>query len=149
LVLAQKIGLFADKFVDASRCDPVERVRKLTKGLGADVVVSATSSKSAQKQALEMAAVDADISYFSGISKDDPYVALYTNLIHYGELHVHGANSSNRRQYVEALDLIASGKVDVKKFITHKFPLEKMEEALRTLEDRSLDAIKVVIDPWM
>jgi L-iditol 2-dehydrogenase len=96
-----------------------------------------------------MAAVDADVSYFAGIPKDEPYVALNTNIIHYGELHVHGANSSNRRQYVEALDLIASGKVDVKKFITHKFPLEKVEEALRTLEDRSLDAIKVVIDPWM
>ena len=149
LILAQKIGLLADEFVDASRRDPVERVRELTEGLGADVVVCATSSKSAQEQALEMAAVDADVSYFAGIPKDDPYVALNTNLIHYGELHVHGANSSNRRQYVEALGLIASGKVDVKKFITHKFPLEKVEEALRTLEDRSLDAIKVVIDPWM
>jgi len=149
LILAQKIGLPADEFVDASKCNPVERVRELTGGLGADVVICAASSKEVQKEALEMAAVDADVSYFAGIPKDDPFVAVNTNLIHYNELHVHGANSSNRRHYLEAVDLIASGKVDVKKFITHKFPLEKIEEAIRTLEDRSLNAIKIIIDPWM
>ena len=149
LILAQKIGLPADEFVDASKCDPVQRVRELTEGLGADVVVCAASSKDVQKQAIEMAAVDADISFFAGIPKDDPYAAINTNLIHYNELHVHGANASHRRQYLEALDLIASGKVDVKKFITHKFPLEKIEEALHTLEDRRLNAIKVLIDPWL
>ena len=149
LILAQKIGLRADEFVDASKYDPVQRVEELTRGLGADVVICAASSKDTQKQAIEMAAVDADISLFAGIPKDDPYVAIDTNQIHYNELHVHGANASHRRQYLEALDLIASGKVDVKKFITHKFPLGKIEEALRTLEDRRRDAIKVLIDPWL
>jgi len=47
------------------------------------------------------------------------------------------------------LDLIASGKINVKKFITHKFPLEKIAEAINSLEDRSSNAIKVIIDPWM
>lgn len=149
LMLAQKIGLPADEFVDASKHDPVEKVRELTARLGADVVICATSSKDVQKESLEMAAVDADVSYFAGIPKDDPYVILNTNLIHYNELHVHGSNASNRSQYLEALDLIASGKVDVKKFITHKFPLEKIEEAIYTLENRSQNAIKVIIDPWM
>ncbi len=70
-------------------------------------------------------------------------------MIHYNELHVHGANASNRSQYLEALSLVASGKVDVKKFITHKFPLEKIEEAINALENRNVDAIKVIVDPWM
>jgi len=149
LIIAQKIGLKADFFVNAGECDPVERVKELTDGMGADVVICAASSKEVQKEALEMAAVDADVSFFAGISKDDPYVNLNTNLIHYNELHVHGANASNRRQYLEAVSLIASGRINVKKFITHKFPLEKIEEAIRTLEDRSAGAVKVIIDPWM
>jgi len=149
LILAQKIGLPADEFIDGSKCNSVERVRELTGGLGADAVMCAASSKDIQKQALEMAAVDADIGYFAGVSADDPYVAINTNLIHYNELHVHGANSSNRKQYLEAVDLIASGMVNVKKFITHKFPLEKIEQAISSLEDRRLDAVKVVVDPWM
>jgi len=149
LNLAKKIGLQADFLVNAEECNPVERVRELTGGLGADVVICAASSKEVQKEALEMAAVDADVSFFAGIPKDDPYVNLNTNLIHYNELHIHGSNSSNRRQYLEAINLIASGKVNVKKFITHKFPLEKIEEAIHTLEDRTKGAIKIIIDPWM
>jgi len=149
LIIAQKIGLQADFFVNAKEYNTVERVKELTDGIGADVVICAASSKEVQKEALEMAAVDADISFFAGIPKDDPYVNLNTNLIHYNELHVHGANASNRRQYLEAIKLIASGKINVKKFITHKFPLEKIEEAIRTLEDRSSGAVKVIIDPWM
>lgn len=148
LMLAQKIGLPADEFVNASECNPAERVKELTNGLGADVVICAASSKEVQREALEMAAVDADVSFFAGLPKNDPYVSLNTNLIHYNELHVHGANSSNRRQYLEALDLIASGKIDVKKFITHRFPLEKISEAIYSLEDRKTNAIKIIIDPW-
>ena len=149
LLIAQKIGLQADFFVNAEECNPVERVKELTDGLGVDVVICAASSKEVQREALEMSAVGADVSFFAGIPKDDPYVDLDTNLIHYNEIHIHGSNASNRRQYLEAINLIASGEINVKKFITHKFPLEKIEEAIRTLEDRSTGAIKIIIDPWM
>jgi len=149
LILAQKIGLPADEFVDGSKYDPIKRVKELTDGLGTDVVICTASSKDVQRGALEMAAVDADISYFAGLPEDDPYTTLDTNLIHYNELHVHGANASNKKQYLQALNLIASGKINVKKFITHKFPLEKIAEAINSLEDRSSNAIKVIIDPWM
>jgi L-iditol 2-dehydrogenase len=149
LVLAQKIGIPVDACVDSSTCNPVEKVKELTDGLGADVVICAASSKEIQREALEMAAVDADVSFFAGLPKEESYANVDPNLIHYNELHVHGANASSRSQYLEALSLIASGKVNAKKFITHRFPLEKIEEALRTLEDRDANAIKVIIDPWL
>jgi len=50
---------------------------------------------------------------------------------------------------LEAVDLIASGKLDVKRFVTHKFPLEKIEEAMYATEDREMDALKIIIDPWL
>ena len=149
LRLAEKIGLSADVVVDASECDLVERVIELTDSVGANAVICAASSKEIQEQALEMAAVDADVSYFAGISKDDPLAMINTNLLHYKELHVHGANASNRRQYLAAVNLIASGKIGVKKIITHRFPLGKIDEAIRTAEDRSMNALKVIVDPWM
>jgi L-iditol 2-dehydrogenase len=149
LNLAKEIGLGSDEFVDASRCNIVQRIKELTDDLGADIVICAASSKDVQRDAIEMSAVDADISFFAGISKRDQYNSVNTNLIHYHELHVHGANSSNRRHYLEAVDLVASGKVDVKRFITHKFSLDMIEEAIRTLEDRSKNALKIIVDPWM
>jgi L-iditol 2-dehydrogenase len=147
--LARKIGLVADEFVDSSECNPIQKVMELTNNRGADIVICAASSKEIQKQALQIAAIDADISYFAGIPKDDPYVEIDTNLIHYKELHVHGANSSNKKQYKEAVKLIASGKVNTKKFITHKFPLDKLVDAIKTLENRDSGAIKVIISPWI
>jgi len=149
LELAKKIGLKADEFIDLSKVDLVKRVRELTGGKGANVVICACSSKEAQRQALEIAAVSAHISYFAGISKTDQLNEINTNLIHYNELHVHGANSSSRKHYLEAIKVISSKKIDVKKFITHRFPLEKIEEAIQMLEDRETNALKVVIDPWM
>ena len=149
LELAKRIGLKVDEFIDLSKGNLVERVRELTDGRGANVVICACSSKEPQIQALEIAAVNADVSYFAGISKEDPLNEINTNLIHYKELHVHGANSSNKKHYLEAIELIASKKIEAKKFITHRFPLEKIEEAIQSLEDRTTDALKVVIDPWM
>jgi L-iditol 2-dehydrogenase len=149
LILARKIGVAADELVDASTCNPIEKVRELTDGLGADVVICAASSKDIQKEAIEMAAIGADVSFFAGLPERDSYNTLDTNLIHYKELHVHGAKASNRKQYLQGLNLIASGKINVKKFITHKFPLEKINEAIRLIEDRSSNALKVIIDPWM
>ena len=149
LVLAQKIGLPVDTYIDSSTCSPVDKVKELTDGLGADVVICAASSKEIQREALEMAAVDADVSFFAGIPKEDSYANIDGNLIHYNELHVHGANASNRSQYLEALNLVVSGKVDAKMFITHKFPLEKIDEAINALENRSMDTIKVIVDPWL
>ena len=149
LLLAQRIGLFVEEYVDESQTESVKAVKEFTNGLGAEVIICAASSKETQRKALEMGSVDADVSFFAGISKDDPYAILDTNLIHYGELHVHGANSSNRSQYLKALELVSSGKIDVKKFITHRFPLNKIKEAIMALEDRSSNALKVIVDPWL
>ena len=62
---------------------------------------------------------------------------------------MHGANSSHRSQYLKALELVASGRINVKKFITHRFPLNRIEEAIIALEDRSSKALKVIVDPWL
>jgi L-iditol 2-dehydrogenase len=141
--LAKKIKLCADEFVVGS--DPVDSVMKLTKGVGVDAAVCAASVKEVQKSALEITAVNGHVSYFAGISKDDPFNKIDTNLIHYKELHIHGANSSNLGQYRKALKLISSGKINASKFITHKFDLKDINTAFKVLQDRSKGALKVVI----
>jgi len=45
-----------------------------------------------------------------------------------------------------AIDLVASGRVDVKSIVTHRFPLPRSEEAL-TLAGRVPDSMKAVIYP--
>ncbi len=148
LELAKQVNARASHYIDSSKENAVERVMEITKGRGADAVICACSAKEPQQQALQMAAVGADISYFAGISKQAPTNEIDTNLIHYRELHVHGANSSNRKQYLEAIDLIASKKIEVEKFITNVLPLSKINEAMEIMESRDKNALKIVIDPW-
>jgi len=49
--------------------------------------------------------------------------------------------------YPTALAMIASGKVDVKRLITHHFTLEESLKAFETARDGTGGAIKVMIHP--
>ena len=46
----------------------------------------------------------------------------------------------------ESLDLIASGKIDIKQLITHKLPLDKIQEGFKLVSEAK-ESLKVVIMP--
>ena len=53
---------------------------------------------------------------------------------------------SNLVSYPQALDLIASGKVDVKPLMTHRFELQEAIKAFHVARDGTEGAIKVLIN---
>lgn len=134
-----------DAAIDASKDDAVDAVLKLTQGRGADVVITAAASGAAQEDALQMAARGGRISFFGGLPKDDPYIKLDSNLVHYRELRIVGANGSTPAQNAEALALIADGSVPVADLITDTLPLDGVHDAIDAV--RSGNSIKVVITP--
>lgn len=125
--------------------DLVDEVVKLTDGRGADVVVTAAASGAAQEQALRMAARQGRISFFGGLPKDDPVIACDSNLVHYRELTIVGANGSSPHHNARALDLIASGAVPVADLITQRLPLADVLHAIDIVGRGT--AIKVTIEP--
>ncbi|MFF0518155.1 zinc-dependent dehydrogenase [Actinomadura nitritigenes] len=125
--------------------DLVDQVLKLTDGRGADVVVTAAASGAAQEQALGMAARQGRISFFGGLPKDDPVIACDSNLVHYRELTIVGANGSSPAHNARALRLIASGAVPVADLITHRLPLASVLDGIETVARGA--AIKVTIEP--
>jgi L-iditol 2-dehydrogenase len=125
--------------------DLVDEVLKLTDGRGADVVVTAAASGAAQEQALQMAARRGRVSFFGGLPKDDPTIVCDSNLVHYRELTIVGANGSSPRHNARALDLIASGAVPVADLITHRLPLADVLEGIDIVGRGT--AIKVTIEP--
>jgi L-iditol 2-dehydrogenase len=134
-----------DASINGAVQDPVEAVRKLTDGRGADVVITATGAGQAQEQALEMAARRGRISLFGGLPRDNPIIRFDSNLVHYRELFVLGAYGSAPRHNREALGLISSGKVPVEDLITHRLPLDGVREAIDTVTTG--EGLKVVIQP--
>lgn len=134
-----------DATIDASSDDPVEAVRSLTDGRGADVIITAAPSGRAQEQAIEMAAPQGRVSFFGGLPKDDPYIRCDSNIVHYRELSLVGANGSSPDHNRRALELIATGAVPVADLITHRLPLEQVHDAIEAVI--SGEAIKVVVEP--
>jgi L-iditol 2-dehydrogenase len=134
-----------DATVDAGHTDAVDEIRKLTDGRGADVIITAAASGAAQEQALLMAAPQGRVSFFGGLPKDNPVIACDSNLVHYRELTIVGANGSSPAHNAGALALIASGAVPVADLITRRLPLDRALEAFDVVARG--EAIKVTVEP--
>jgi L-iditol 2-dehydrogenase len=134
-----------DAAICAAETDTVEEVLKLTSGRGADVVITAASAGRTQEDAVQMAGLRGRISFFGGLPKDKPTITLDSNLVHYRELTIVGANGSSPAHNRQALELIASGAVPVKDLITHRLPLEQVLDGIQTVTRG--EAIKVTIEP--
>lgn len=134
-----------DAVIDGSKEDVVARVMELTGGRGADVIITATAAKVAQEQAIAMAARNGRISFFGGLPKTDPVIACDSNVVHYRQLHIHGANGSAPEHNKRALQYISTGQVPVKDLITHHIPLSDVLSAFDLV--RSGEAIKVTVEP--
>jgi L-iditol 2-dehydrogenase len=114
-------------------------------GEGDDVIITAAASGRAQEQAIQMAARQARISFFGGLPKDNPIISVDSNLVHYRELTIVGANGSSPAHNKEALGLIASGAVPVDDLITHRLPLDRTLDAFDIVAKGQ--GIKVTIEP--
>ena len=134
-----------DETIDASQDDVVQRVMELTEGRGADVVITATAAKVTQEQAIAMAARNGRISFFGGLPKDDPVIGCDSNVVHYRQLHIHGANGSAPVHNKKALEYISTGQVPVKDLITDHIRLDDVLSAFDLV--RSGSAIKVTVEP--
>jgi len=144
----ERLERFASLFSDLILIDPlkqntVERVKDITGGFGADVIITACPAKQAQIESFSIAAPHSRISFFGGLPKDDSLVSIDTNLIHYFEISVFGAFASNRIDYQKAVDLISSRKIDPSKFITHVIPLKDIEKGIRMVKEGTV--LKVVV----
>ena len=132
-----------DYIINPQKENPVEKILSLTENKGVDVVIVAASAKTAQEQALKIAGKKGRISFFAGLPKDNSIINFDSNILHYQEISVFGSFASYREEYEEALDLIASKKIEAKKFITHILPLEKIEEGINLIREGK--TLKVVL----
>ncbi|MFH1486655.1 MAG: L-threonine 3-dehydrogenase, partial [Chloroflexota bacterium] len=60
-----------------------------------------------------------------------------SNLIHYQEISVRGSHGSTPQDNREALAILAKGACEVGDLITHRFPLDSIEEAFLFAESRN------------
>jgi len=134
-----------DATICSGEVDIVEAVMELTEGRGVDVAITAAAAGVTQEQALQYTARQGRISFFGGLPKDNPIIACDSNLVHYRELTIVGANGSSPAHNKQALELINSGAVPVDDLITHRLPLDQVLDAIQIVANG--EAIKVTIEP--
>jgi len=143
LQLAQKLG--ADEIINAKREDTVERTKKLTDGYGADVVIEAIGTPATWEQALRMVRKGGTVLEFGGCPPGTE-IKVNTEQLHYGETTIMGAFHTTPFHFKKALNLIASGTINVKPLITNRMKLDNIKQAFETLTTSKTD-IKIAIAP--
>jgi (R,R)-butanediol dehydrogenase/meso-butanediol dehydrogenase/diacetyl reductase len=126
--------------------DPVARLHVLSGGRGADVVLEAVGHESAVPLSLELARRGGTV-VLMGIAGGGKRPLLEADVFALKDLHVDGVFAYASRDYVQALKLIESGRVDVTPLITHRFPLEDFQQAFDLLTARREPVVKVLLKP--
>jgi len=131
LALARELG--ADHTIDIEQEDARRRVKELTGGRGADVIVE-VSANAAQPvaEALHYAAASARV-VLAGVKGFKGVPDFISDLIVVKEITIHGAFGVTSRGYEAAIRLIESGAVPLATMHTHDFELEQAELAIQTL----------------
>jgi L-iditol 2-dehydrogenase len=129
--------------VDSGQEDYKDQIRSIVGDMGVDVVITACPAGITHKHGLELLYKNGRMSLFGGLPGEDHY-HLDSNLIHYKEAGVFGAHASTVAQNRQALDLVASGKLDVEKYLS-EFAFKDIEKAFGALIDETAE--KVVLIP--
>lgn len=141
LAVARRLG--ADAMVDASAADPVEAAMSFTGGRGADLVFECAGGESMPTtlpQASKMVRRGGAVVIVGGFDKGEIAIPLEWQRIQMSEIRLlPSASFAMHDIYPEqgqVLDLIARGKLRTQELITHRFPLERINEAFETAQDK-------------
>ena len=135
----------ADYAIDPLASDPLEQVQKLTGRQGVDVVIECVGKVFATQQSFDLADRGGRILLFSVPSPDAkfdmPLIDVFKK-----ELKIYGS-FVNPDSHQQAVDLINAGRIQTAPLITHRYPIEQLEEAIHM--QMSAESIKVQIIPHM
>jgi len=149
LKLAEEFGADATIYADE---DVVARVRELTHGEGADVVVDVTAETMRPiALAVEMARPGGTI-ILAGVKGPNAAIPdLRNDRIFTKELTIRGVKNADFDSFAIAVKLIESRKYPFEKMHTHSFALNDLERAINTLAGRVAGehAVSVSLDPLL
>jgi len=117
-------------------------------GRMADLVMDVTGNPKGCATAIDLVKKKGTV-ILPGLYGMDREIPLILDKIVYKEVRVQGVFSHDFRSVIPAIQLAESGKYPLEKMVTHRFPLEEAEKAVKLAggEIEGDDPIKVVITP--
>lgn len=144
LDLGKEIG--ADVIINTREKDLVKEVMKETGGKGADYVFEAAGAQGSLENMGKIVANKGKINIYSVPVKPVNNIDFAQYLFKDVTL---VTSSGAQNTFERGIRIAASGIVDIKKVITHTFPLEDIEEAFKVVEERlnGVGKAVVMVDP--
>lgn len=140
LELAKAFGAAAA--LNPSRTERLDKeVRRLTGG-GADVAFEAVGRAATQEQAFACLRTGGRL-VLVGYSPET--LPLNAGRVMFREIEILGSLGCRPVDYPRVVELVRLGRIRLKELVSHRFPLERINEAFDTL--RGGDAVRVVVTP--
>lgn len=139
LQLAKQFG--AREALNPKEVDVAKTVRKITAG-GADVAAEVIGNPATIETALACLKTGGRALLIGYAVKD---AVLPAGRVMFRELQILGSLGCRPVDYPRIIALVAEGKLQVKPLVTHRFPLERFEDALNTL--RSGACLRTLLIP--
>jgi 2-desacetyl-2-hydroxyethyl bacteriochlorophyllide A dehydrogenase len=139
---AKKVG--ADEVINPRGEKPVEKIKMMTGGMGADLVLEFIGLKDTIEQAIGCVRSGGRVVVV-GLGPDAislPPPAAFVR----SELSFLGSYGSSTSEIQSVIDLVASGKLNLSGSITKRFPLEEVNKGLEHLYKKIGNPIRIVIE---
>jgi L-iditol 2-dehydrogenase len=143
LALSRELGAWA---ADPRTPDFERFIRTNTDGRGADAVVVATSAPGLVEQALKLSRPGARILLFAQTSTTERIEVPGADIC-VGERILLGSYSADVDLQAESARLVFGGGLPLERLISHRVPLTKINEGIRTALYPSEQSLKVVVHP--
>lgn len=143
--IAQRLG--ADHVIDFRKSDPVDEILKLTNGRGVDVSIEALGTQSTFEAALRVLRPGGTLSSLGVYSKDltIPLGAFAAGL---GDHKIVTTLCPGGKERMRRLmEVIASGRTDLKPLVTHRYKLDDIVAAYELFAHQRDGVLKVAITP--
>jgi L-iditol 2-dehydrogenase len=140
LARARELGAWAT--VNVRRESLEKKVKEWTKGEGVDAAVIAVHIPSLIDESLGLVRKRGRVvlvAIFDEEATIDPFKIGFT------EVEVVGSWTYDGKDFRAAIDLMSQGRITVESFITHRWPIERVREALDLVDKRTENMIKVVL----
>lgn len=136
--------LGADATWDPRAVDIPDAVRSRTHSRGVDLAVVATGHPHGIVQALRSVRAGGTVLLF-GVPEIGSRLDYDVSQLVTKEISIVPSNAATESETREALDLIRRKKIDVAKLVTHRFPIERFDEAVATAA--RAECVKALVTP--
>ena len=142
---ARRLG--ADHVVDFRAVDPVEEIMRLTDGRGVDVAIEALGTQATFEACLRVLRPGGTLSSL-GVYSSDLTIPLGAFAAGLGDHRIVTTLCPGGKERMRRLmGVIASGRIDLRPMVTHRFKLDEIEEAYDLFAHQRDGVLKVAITP--